>query len=95
MKLEPLGDRVVVRREEAAKTSKGGIVLPDTAKEKPRRGEVLAAGPGRWTRDGVVPLTVHTGDTVVFGSYAGTEVDLDGDVVVLLTADEILGVLKR
>jgi chaperonin GroES len=95
MKFQPLGDRVVVEREEAKSTTAGGIVLPDTAKDKPQKGKVLAIGDGRITKDGKRrPLQVKVGDSVLFTSYAGDEFKLDGDKkVLLMREDDILAVI--
>jgi chaperonin GroES len=95
MKFQPLGDRVVVEREEAKSTTAGGIVLPDTAKDKPQKGKVLAIGEGRVTKDGTRrPLQVKVGDSVLFTSYAGDEFKLDGDKkVLLMREDDILAVV--
>ncbi len=92
--LRPLGDRVVVKRiEEEAKT-KGGIVLPDTAKEKPQKGKVIAVGSGRILDNGTkVPLEVKEGDTVVFAKYGGTEIEIDGEEYVILSERDLLAVL--
>lgn len=94
--IKPLGNRVLVKRSEA-KTSKGGILLPDTAKEKPKQGEVLAVGPGKMDEKGKTqPMYVQVGDKVLFSSYAGTEVkteDLDAEYLIM-TEEEILGVLS-
>jgi len=95
MKLQPLGDRVVVEREEAQEKTAGGIVLPDTAKDRPQRGKVIAVGEGRITKDGKRrPLQVKAGDTVVFTSYAGDEFKLENDQkVLLMREDDILAVI--
>jgi chaperonin GroES len=95
MNLKPLGDRVVVEREEAKETTAGGIVLPDTAKDKPQKGKVLAVGDGRLTKDGKRrELQVKVGDHVLFTSYAGDEFKLDGDKkVLLMREDDILAVV--
>ena len=97
MNVQPLGDRVVVEREEAKATTAGGIVLPDTAKDKPQKGKVLAIGDGRITKDGKRrPLQVKVGDDVIFTSYAGDEFKLDGDKkVLLMREDDILAVVSR
>ena len=90
--LKPLGDRVVIQRiEEEAKT-RGGIVLPDTAKEKPQRGKVIAVGAGRWDDEGEkrMPLDVKEGDIVVFAKYGGTEIEIDGEEVKILRESDIL-----
>ena len=95
MKFQPLGDRVVVEREEAKSTTAGGIVLPDTAKDKPQKGKVLAIGEGRVTKDGTRrPLQVKVGDSVLFTSYAGDEFKLEGEKkVLLMREDDILAVI--
>jgi chaperonin GroES len=95
MKLKPLGDRVVVEREEAKETTAGGIVLPDTAKDKPQKGKVIAVGDGRITKDGKRrELQVKVGDVVLFTSYAPEEIKLaGGDKVLLMREEDILAVL--
>jgi chaperonin GroES len=95
MNLKPLGDRVVVEREEAQEKTAGGIVLPDTAKDKPQKGKVLAVGDGRLTKDGKRrDLQVKVGDSVLFTSYAGDEFKLEGDKkVLLMREDDILAVI--
>ncbi len=95
MNLKPLGDRVVVEREEAKSTTSGGIVLPDTAKDKPQKGKVLAIGDGRITKDGTRrPLQVKVGDHVLFTSYAGEEIKLKEEKVLLMREDDILAVVE-
>ena len=95
MKLVPLDDRVVLQRLEAEETTKGGIVLPDAAKEKPQKGTVVSAGPGRVLDDGSrAGLEVKEGDTVLFGKYAGTEVTIDGEEYVIMKESELLAVLS-
>ena len=96
MKLQPLGDRVVVEREQASDKTAGGIVLPDTAKDKPQKGKVLAVGDGRLTKDGTRrALQVKVGDTVLFTSYAGDEFKVEGDKkVLLMREDDILAVIE-
>ena len=95
MKFRPLHDRVVVRRvEEDAKTA-GGIIIPDTAKEKPQQGEVIAVGPGARDEAGkVVPLDVKPGDRVLFGKWSGTEVKIDGEDLLIMKESDILGVIE-
>ena len=95
MKFRPLHDRVVVKRiDEDAKT-KGGIIIPDTAKEKPQQGEVVAVGPGARDEAGkVVPLDVKPGDRVLFGKWSGTEVKIDGEDLLIMKESDILGVLE-
>ena len=95
MKFRPLHDRVVVRRiEEDAKTA-GGIIIPDTAKEKPQQGEVIAVGPGARDEQGKVqPLDVKAGDRVLFGKWSGTEVKIDGQDILIMKESDILGVIE-
>jgi len=93
MKIRPLQDRIVVKRLESDNTSKGGIIIPDTAKEKPIEGTVVAVGNGKVLKNGKVrPLEVHVGDTVLFGKYSGTEIKLDGVEHVLIREDDVLAV---
>jgi chaperonin GroES len=97
MKLDfrPLHDRVVVRRLEQDEKTAGGIIIPDTAKEKPSEGEVLAVGPGaRDERGQLVPLTVKTGDRILFGKWSGTEVKLDGEDLLIMKESDILGIVE-
>ena len=93
-KITPIGDRVVLKRVAAEETTKGGIILPESAKEKPREGIVLAVGSGRQLKNGEqVPFTVKLKDRVLFSSYAGTEIKIDGDEVIILSEDEILAII--
>jgi len=95
MNIKPLHDRVVVRRLEEERKSAGGIVIPDSATEKPQRGEVLAIGAGKLLDDGKVhPLSVKVGEKVLFGKYAGTEFKLEGNEVVVMREDDIMGVIE-
>jgi chaperonin GroES len=95
MKFRPLHDRVVVRRIDEDERTKGGIIIPDTAKEKPQQGEVVAAGPGARDEKGVVqPLDVKAGDRVLFGKWSGTEVKIDGEELLIMKESDILGVLE-
>ena len=95
MALRPLHDRLLVRRLEEKEQVQGGIIIPDTAKEKPQQATVLAVGPGRVTDDGKLqPLDIKAGDTVVFGKYAGTEVKIDGEDLLIIREDDVLGVLE-
>ena len=94
MKFRPLHDRVVVRRLEAEEKTSGGIIIPDTAKEKPMEGEVIAAGPGGRDDQGkLLPLDVKTGDRILFGKWSGTEVKLDGEELLIMKESDIMGVL--
>lgn len=94
-KIKPLGQNVLLRRLEAEEKTKGGIILPDTAKEKPREGEVLALGEGELDKNGKKKdFQVRKGDRVIFSSYAGTEVKLDGEEYLILSEDDILGVVE-
>ena len=96
MKLKPLGDKVIVKRVEAETKTKGGIVLPDTAKEKPKRGKVLAVGEGKRTDKGeLVKPSVKVGDEVLFASFAGTEITVDGDELLIMGQDDILAVIHK
>ncbi len=96
MKIRPLADRVVVERIEEEEVKKGGIIIPDTAKEKPQKGKVVAVGPGRKTEDGkVIPMDVKEGDVVIFSKYAGTEVEIDDKKYLIMREDEILGVIEE
>ena len=93
-KLTPLHDRIVVRRVEEAETSRGGIIIPDSAKDKPQEGEVIAAGPGKSNDEGkVFPLQVKAGDRILFGKYAGTEIKIDDEDFLIMREEEVLGVL--
>jgi chaperonin GroES len=93
-KFRPLHDRVVVKRVEAEEKSKGGIIIPDTAKEKPQQGEVVAVGPGGRDENGkLVPMDLKTGDRVLFGKWSGTEVKLDGDELLIMKESDIMGVI--
>lgn len=94
MKVRPLHDRVLVRRIEEKETGKGGIIIPDTAKEKPQKGEVLAVGNGKILENGTkVPLDVKAGDKILFGKYSGTDIKIDGEEVLIVREDEVLAVL--
>ena len=95
MKIRPLHDRVIVKRKEEERTSPGGIVIPDTAAEKPIRGEITAVGPGKILDDGSVrKLDVKVGDEVLFGKYSGTEVKVDGDDLLVLREEDIMAVVE-
>ena len=96
MKFNPLHDRVVVRRLEGEEKTKGGIIIPDTAKEKPQEGEVISVGKGKSNDEGkVFPLDVKPGDNVLFGKYSGTEIKLDGEEFLIMREEEVLGILKK
>ena len=95
-KLTPLHDRIVVSRIAEAETSRGGIIIPDTAKDKPQEGEVIAVGKGKSNDEGkVFPLAVKAGDRILFGKYAGTEIKIDGEEYLIMREDEILGVFEK
>jgi len=93
-KLTPLHDRVLVRRVEEAETVRGGIIIPDSAKEKPQEGVVVAVGTGRHEKGHVTPLAVKAGDRVLFGKYAGSEIKIDGEELLILKEEEIFGILS-
>jgi len=93
-KLTPLHDRIVVRRVEEAETSRGGIIIPDSAKDKPQEGEVIAVGRGKSNDEGkVFPLAVKEGDRILFGKYSGTEIKIDGEDFIIMREEEVLGIL--
>lgn len=95
MQVRPLHDRVLVKRFSEDEKSKGGIIIPDTAKEKPIQGQVIAVGSGRVSEDGKVrPLDVKKGDKVLFGKYAGTEIKVDGDDYLMMREEDILGIVQ-
>jgi chaperonin GroES len=93
-KLTPLHDRILVRRVAEAETVRGGIIIPDTAKEKPQEGIVVAVGTGRYDKGQTIPLAVKDGDHVLFGKYAGSEIKIDGEELLILKEDEIFGILS-
>ncbi len=94
MKIKPLEDRVVVKPHDAEEVSKGGIILPDTAKEKPQQGEIMATGSGKSSDSGsLIKLTVKKGDTVLYGKYSGTEITIDGSEYMIMRESDILAVL--
>ena len=96
MNVRPLADRILVRRIEEKESIRGGIIIPDTAKEKPQEGEVVAVGPGRVTEEGKrVAMELKKGDRVLIGKYSGTEVKLDGNEYVILREDDVLGILSE
>jgi chaperonin GroES len=95
MNIRPLYDRIVVKRIEEAETVRGGIIIPDSAKEKPQEGEVVAVGKGKRLEDGkLIPLEVQVGDRILFGKYSGNEIKIEGEEYLILREDEILGVLE-
>ena len=96
MHFRPLHDRVVVRRTEAEEKTSGGIIIPDTAKEKPQEGEVVAVGPGARAEDGTIAaLDVKAGDRILFGKWSGTEVRIDGEELLIMKESDIMGVLEK
>jgi chaperonin GroES len=96
MKLHPLADRIVVKPAAAEEITKGGIIVPDTAKEKPVWGEVIAAGPGKISDEGkIVPMEVKVGDKVLYGKYSGTEVTLDGDEVLIMRESDVFAIMPK
>lgn len=96
MNFRPLHDRVVVKRIDEEEKTAGGIIIPDTAKEKPMQGEVIAVGPGKRSDSGEVsPLDVKAGDTVIFGKWSGTEVTIDGQDLLIMNESDIMGILKK
>ena len=95
MKLRPLHDRILVRRIDEEEKTKGGLIIPDTAKEKPQEGKVIAVGKGRVAEDGkLLPLDVHKGDRVLFAKYAGSEIEVGGDEHLIIREDDVLAVLE-
>jgi chaperonin GroES len=94
-KFRPLGDRVLVKRIKEEERTKGGIVIPDTAKEKPQEGKVVAVGKGKYSEDGkLIPIEIKAGDKILFGKYSGSEVKLDGEEHVIMREEDILGVIE-
>ncbi len=95
MKIRPLQDRVMVKRLEEETKTAGGIIIPDTAKEKPQKGEIIAAGPGKKNEDGKLqPLDIKAGDKVLFSKYAGTEIKVEGEELLIMREDDIMGVIE-
>jgi chaperonin GroES len=95
MKLSPLGDRILVTRVDEEELTKGGIIIPDTAKEKPQEGKVVAVGPGKTNDDGnTIPLSVKKGDKVLFSKYAGTEINVEGEEHLFIREEDVLAVLE-
>jgi chaperonin GroES len=96
MKFRPLHDRIVVKRVEQEEKTVGGIIIPDTAKEKPQEGEIVAVGPGARDEEGkIVPLDVKAGDRVLFGKWSGTEVKLDGEDLLIMKESDLFGIIER
>ena len=96
MKIRPLQDRVIVKRIEEEEKTKGGIIIPDTAKEKPQEGKVVAVGKGKLNEDGkVVPLDVKVNDRILFGKYSGSEITIDGEEHLIMREEDILGVIEK
>ncbi len=94
-KITPLGDRLIVKAKEAEETTKSGIILPDTAKEKPSEGVVVAAGKGKVTEDGkMIEMEVKTGDTVLYGKYSGTEIKIDGEDYLIMRESDVYGIVN-
>jgi len=96
VKIRPLQDRVIIKRIQEEEKSKGGIIIPDTAKEKPQEGKVVAVGKGKVNEDGkITPLDVKVNDRVLFGKYSGTEINIDGEEHLIMREDDILGILEK
>ena len=96
MKIRPLQDRIIVRRLEEEETSKGGIIIPDTAKEKPSEGVIIAVGKGKVTEDGKkLPLDVKKKDRILFGKYSGTDIKIEGEKYLIMREDDVLGVIEK
>jgi chaperonin GroES len=93
LKVSPLADRVVVKALEETESMRGGLYIPDTAKEKPQQGEIVAVGPGRFEKDKRVPMEVKVGDKVLYGKYSGTEVTIEGDVYLILRESDVLAII--
>jgi chaperonin GroES len=95
MKIRPLQDRVIVKRLEEEEKTKGGIIIPDTAKEKPQEGKVTAVGKGKMTEDGkIIPMDVKVGDRILFGKYSGSEIKIDGEEHLIMREEDILGIIE-
>lgn len=93
--IRPLGDHILVKPEDEKEVKKGGIIIPDTAKEKPQEGKIIAVGKGKKLDDGtIVPLEVKTGDKVLFGKYSGTEIKIDGEDHLIMREDDVLGIIE-
>ena len=95
MKLRPLNDRILVKRVEEKATTKGGIIIPDSAKEKPAEGKVVSVGNGKMNEDGKrMPVEIQEGDSILFGKYSGTEVKIDGEEYLIMREDDVLGIIE-
>jgi chaperonin GroES len=94
VRIKPLHDRIIVKRVEEEEKTKGGIIIPDTAKEKPQQGKVVSVGNGRKDDGKVIPLDVKAGDTILFGKYSGTEIKLDGEDHLILREEDVLGIVE-
>ena len=95
MKIKPLGDRILVKRIKEEERTKGGIIIPDTAKEKPQEGKIVAVGKGKYGEDGkLIPIEVKAGDKILFGKYSGSEFKLEGEDLLILREDDILGIIE-
>jgi len=95
MKIRPLADRLLVKRIDEEETTKGGIIIPDTAKEKPQEGKIIAVGKGKLDDDGkIIPLSVKKGDKVLFSKYAGTEINIEGEEHLIIREDDVLGIIE-
>jgi len=96
MKVRPLADRIMVERQEETETKKGGIIIPDTAKEKPQQGKVLAVGPGRFDEQGKrIPMDVKKGDTILFGKYSGNEIRMDDTDYLIMREEDVLAIIEK
>ena len=96
MKFKPLADRILVRRSKHDETSKGGIIIPDIAKDKPTEGLVMSVGPGKRLEDGtVVPVAVSAGDTILFGKYSGSDIKVEGEELLIVREDDVLGIVEK
>jgi chaperonin GroES len=95
MKFRPLHDRVLVERMESEEVTKGGIILPDTAKEKPQQGKIISVGTGKRTEDGkIIPMELKAGDTILFGKYSGSEIKIEGNEYLIMKEDDVLGLVE-
>lgn len=96
MKFRPLHDRILVERVESEEVTKGGIILPDTAKEKPQQGKIIAVGTGKRTEEGkIIPLELKAGDTILFGKYSGSEIKIEGNEYLIMKEDDVLGLVEQ